>query len=119
MSSLDKQEYDQEVIALAKAIILEFEAISQLNLFYQKELSEIFSLHMKSMYYHMKYKIKITEFQGLGAEQNQVVYYLTRKDMDKVSEEFNLLVDEDELCFLSFHFSCMEKHQLRDAEEMK
>lgn len=119
VSSLDRQEYNQKVIALAKAIILEFEAISQLDLFYQKELSDMFLLHIKSMYYRTKYKIKITEFQELGVEQNQGFYYLTKKVMDKVSEDFNLLVDEDEVCFLSFYFSCMEKHQLRDAEEMK
>ena len=119
VSSLDRQEYDREVLALADAIILEFEAISQLHLFYQKELSDMYLLHIKSMYYRTKYKIKITEFQELGVEENQGFYYLTKKVMDKVSKEFDLLVDEDELCFLSFYFSCMEKQQSLEPEEVK
>lgn len=119
VSSLDRQEYDREVLALAEAIILEFEAISQLHLFYQKELSAMFLLHIKSMYYRTKYKIKITEFQELGVEQNQGFYYLTKKVMEKVSKKFDLLVDEDEVCFLSFYFSCMEKQQLHEIQEVK
>lgn len=119
VSRMDKQEYEEAVVELAQAIISEFEAISQLNLFYQKEISDMFLLHVKSMYYRTKYKIKITDFQEAGTEENQGFYYITKKVMENVRKKFDLIVEEDEIRFLSYYFSCMEKNCRDEVEHTK
>lgn len=115
VSSLDIAEYEDDVIALAHSIITEFEAASQLNLTYHKSLLDMFLLHIKSMYYRTKYKIKITNFQEIETEEHQGFYYLTKKIMENISRTYNLLIDDDEIRFLSYYFTCLENKDVKDA----
>lgn len=118
ISSMDEWEYEEEVITLAQSIIQEFEAVSQVDIAYQKQLVDMFLLHVKSMYYRTRYKIKITDFQEIGTEEHQGFYYITQNVMNNISQRFNLFVDQDEIRFLSYYFSCLE-HKQRITDESK
>lgn len=118
ISSMDELAYEEKVISLAQAIILEFEAVSQWNLSYQKNLFDMFLLHIKSMYYRTKYKIKITNFQEIGMNELQGFYYITSNVMKNIGEKFQLFVDDDEIRFLSYYFSCLENPQALEKTQV-
>lgn len=113
---LDPKEYESVVIDLARSLLMEFKKVSRLNILDNNELFEMFLLHVHSMYYRLKYKIKITDFKEQIPEEKQAFFYITKKVMQQVCSEYGI-IDDDEVQYLSFYFSCMEK-QSREKENI-
>lgn len=113
VSYLDPDEYESTVIELARKLLMEFKKVSRLNVLDNSDLFEMFLLHVHSMYYRLKYKIKITDFREQIPEENQAFFYITKKVINEVCPEFGI-IDDDEIQYLSFYFSCMERQSLEE-----
>lgn len=111
--------HEEVVMKLVQDIVTEFKMVSGLNLLHSTDLFEMFVLHVRSMYYRTKYRIKITNFYGQPTEMDKAFLYMTRQVMDKVSRKYGLMVDDDELQFISYYFLCMGRQEEEPVGEAR
>lgn len=107
ISNAENEECESVVKELVQDIVTEFKRVSGLNLLHSTELFEMFMLHVRSMYYRTKYRIKVTDFDEYLAEVDKAYVYMTRQVMDKISRKYGLMMDGGELQFISCYFFCM------------
>lgn len=109
VSIYNLNDFSNEVFDLINDIIHYFKAISQLNIFEQTEIYNMFLIHVKSMYFRTKYKIKITNFIGAMNSSLYGFYCIAEKILAKVGNKYNLTYDKDEVYFLSYYFASLEQ----------
>ena len=109
VSIYNLNDFSNEVFDLINDIIHYFKAISQLNIFEQTEIYNMFLIHVKSMYFRTKYKIKITNFIGAMNSSLYGFYCIAEKVLAKVGSKYNLTYDKDEVYFLSYYFASLEQ----------
>lgn len=109
VSIYNLNDFSNEVFDLINDIIHYFKAISQLNIFEQTEIYNMFLIHVKSMYFRTKYKIKITNFIGAMNSSLYGFYCIAEKVLAKVGNKYNLTYDKDEVYFLSYYFASLEQ----------
>ncbi len=109
VSIYNLNDFSNEVFDLINDIIHYFKAISELNIFEQTEIYNMFLIHVKSMYFRTKYKIKITNFIGAMNSSLYGFYCIAEKVLAKVGSKYNLTYDKDEVYFLSYYFASLEQ----------
>ena len=109
VSIYNLNDFNSEVFDLINDIIHYFKAISQLNIFEQTEIYNMFLIHVKSMYFRTKYKIKITNFIGAMNSSLYGFYCIAEKVLAKVGRKYHLTYDKDEVYFLSYYFASLEQ----------
>lgn len=115
ISNAENGDCESVVKELVQDIVTEFQWVSGLNLFHSTELFGMFVLHIRSMYYRTKYRIKVTNFDEYLTEVDKAYLYMTRQVMDKISRKYGLMVDDGELQFISYYFFCMgRQHESPD-----
>ena len=120
ISNAENGDCESVVKELALDIAAEFKRVSGLNLLNSAELFEMFVLHVRSMYYRTKYRIKVTNFDAYLAEVDKAYLYMTRQVMDKSSRKYGLMVDDGELQFISYYFFCMGRlHETPNGSEQE
>lgn len=105
------------ILELARDIQTEFKIVSGIDLFQNIEFFEMFLLHVRSMYYRTRYRIKTTSFYDHPEEVNPAFSHITKQVMEKISPKYNLLMDEAEIQFISYYFFCMEEQKLSSGEK--
>lgn len=107
ISHYENGKIEEPIEALLTDMIDEFRQVSGLNLSRTSELFEMFAMHVRSMYYRTKYRIKITELYDESGETDPSFLHLTKKTMEHLAPKYDLLLDDGELQFLSYYFCCM------------
>lgn len=107
ISTAENEDCDSVVKELVWDIVTEFQRVSGLNLVHSTELFEMFVLHVRSMYYRTKYRIKVTNFDEYPEEVDKAYLYMTRQVMEKISRKYGLMVDDGELRYIGYYFFCM------------
>lgn len=108
VSKFVQYEFEEEVMNLTKDIIAGFKYMCRLNVFEKNEVYDMFLIHMKSMYYRMKYKIKITNFEDTFIQDIYGFYNIAKIILDGISRKYDLVYDEDEVKYLSYYFASLE-----------
>ncbi len=104
---------------LIEDIITEFRRISGLKLSRSSELFQMFALHVRSMYYRTRYRIKITELYNESVQTDQTFFCLTKKVMEKVGIKYHLTLDDGEIQFISYYFFCMSQQSDANTDTSK
>lgn len=99
------------ITELVSDLTEEFQRVSGLKIENSSELFEMFRIHVHSMYYRTRYRIKITSFYSASDGADKAYFYLTRRVMDTVAPKYQLMVDDDEIRFISYYFCCMVKQE--------
>lgn len=121
-AQLSKQENGKQetvITELVSDLTEEFKRVSGLKIESSSELFEMFRIHVHSMYYRTRYRIKITNFYASSADADKAFVYLTRRVMDAVSPKYQLIVDDDEIRFMSYYFCCMVKQEKPTFEDTR
>lgn len=118
VSCYNPNDFSEEVVNLTNDIIYYFKSISQLNIFEQSEIYNMFLIHVKSMYFRTKHKIKITNFSDTAISGLYGFYCIAKKVLAKVQSKYALTYDDDEVKFLSYYFASLEYANEPSTDEM-
>ncbi len=119
LSSSENAFTEMPVSEIAEDILSEFQQISGLRLSRSSEVYEMFMLHIRSMYYRTRYRIKITDLYDESIETDQTFFYLTRKVMEKISTKYDLQLDDGEIQFISYYLFCLSSPYEDALQETK
>lgn len=111
MSYQEDGKCERVIAELVSDLATEVKRIGGLEIERSSELYEMFKIHVRSMYYRTRYRIKIANVSANSADTDKVFIYLTRRVMDVVSPKYHLFVDDDEIRFISYYFCCMVKKE--------
>lgn len=119
ISNCENGYFEESIERLIEDIITEFKRVSGLNLLRSMELFAMFKIHVRSMYYRTKYRIKITDFFDEASDIDRTFFYWTKQVMEKVGEKYGLLLDDGEIQFMSYYFFCMSRQNETLSPEIK
>lgn len=119
LSSYESSFPEAPVSEIAEDILSEFQQISGLKLSRSSEIFEMFVLHVRSMYYRTRYRIKITDLYDESGETDRTFFSLTRKVMEKISAKYELLLDDGEIQFISYYLFCLSSPYEDAPQETK
>lgn len=87
ISHYENGKIEEPIEALLTDMIDEFRQVSGLKLSRTSELFEMFAMHVRSMYYRTKYRIKITELYDEAGETDPSFLHLTKKTMEHLAPQ--------------------------------
>ena len=116
--TIDNYTFDSEVESFAYELLSAFENLSQIKLPTDSILFQMLLLHIRPMFYRMKYYIKVSSDIGMFIRKTENCFYnITKLAINSISDKYDIFIDEDEITYLSLYFSCIG--QAEHIDEIK
>ena len=111
---------EPDLVEFADQILINFEKLTFIHLKNRNELKEKILIHIRPMYYRLKYGISIHNVLNTKIKQNYLSYfYLTKKSIDLIQTDFSKRIPDDEIAYLSIYLAGWINQSVMDNDQKK
>ena len=111
---------EPDLVDFADTFLSNFEKLTFIHLRNRDELKEKILIHIRPMYYRLKYGISIQNILNTKIKQNYLSYfYLTKKSIDLIQTEFSQQIPDDEIAYLSIYLAGWINQSVMESDQKK
>jgi len=112
---------DVDLQSFVMELIEEFEGFACVQMDEREAFANQLLLHIRPMYYRLKYKIKVTNINASDVKSEYPdIFLLTRKAVKRIEQKYGMSINEDETAYICIYFvSWMAHRKIKKSKEGK